>query len=120
MSLYIIPTIPGETNYDFGTTINGVGYNFLVYWNDQDFNGGAFYFSVFDVAGNPIAQGIKVVLGTYLGRRVQTNPLFTNGVFTAYDTSGKGVDCGINELGGRILLLYIPNVDLMGIISSSN
>ena len=127
MSLYILPVIPGEVNYDFGTTIEGVGYIFGIKWNEQDkaydSNGkaltdGAFYFSVYDVGGTPLATGIKIVLGTYLGRRYQNLDLFNDGVFTAYDTSGLGVDCGLNDLGGRILFLYIPNHDLMGMISA--
>lgn len=128
MSLYVLPVIPGEVNYDFGTTIEGVGYIIQIQWNEMDkaydANGnaltdGAFYFSVFDVGGNPLATGIKIVLGTYLGRRVQNVDLFNDGVFTAYDTSGSGIDCGPNDLGARILFLYIPNHDLMGMISSA-
>ncbi len=30
----------------------------------------------------------------------------------ALDTSGKDIDPGLNDLGGRVQLLYIPNSDL--------
>lgn len=127
MSVYVIPTIPGEPHYDFGTTIDGVGYIIAVKWNERDkaldaagniITDGAFYFSVYDVGGEPLATGVKIVLGAYLGRRYVSIPLFANGVFIAYDTSGKGIDAGINDLGSRVLLLYIPNHDLMGLLSS--
>jgi hypothetical protein len=127
MSLYVMPVIPGEVNYDFGTTIEGVGYIFVIKWNERDkakdadgnlITDGAFYFSVYDVGGNPLATGIKIVLGTYLGRRYVSIPLFSDGVFTAFDTSGAGLDAGINDLGSRVLFLYIPNHDLMGMISA--
>jgi len=129
MSLYVLPVVPGAVNYDFGTTIEGVGYIIQIQWNERDkaydANGnaitdGAFYFSVYDVGGNPLASGVKIVLGAYLGRRFVNVPLFADGVFTAYDTSGEGVDAGINDLGSRVLLLYIPNHDLMGMISSDD
>lgn len=127
MSLYIIPTVPGAVDYDFGTTIEGVGYIIAVKWNPRDkamdakgnvITAGAFYFDIYDAGSKPLATGIKVVLGTYLGRRYAGIQLFKDGVFTAYDTSGTGIDAGASDLGSRVLLLYIPNRDLMGIISS--
>ena len=126
MPLYILPAVPSEGNYDFGTTIEQVGYIIAIQWNtrdktiDDDGNvlvDGAWYFSVYDVANNPIQTGIKIVLGTFLGKRAN-HPLFTNGVFIARDMSGQEKDPGFDDLGARVQFFYVPNIDLAKVLGS--
>lgn len=79
---------------------------FDVQWNDRD---AAWYFNVLDTNENPIYVGIKVVLGTYLGRRC-TDPSFPRGIMLANDLSGSGLDPGIDDLGGRVeVWYYLPS-----------
>lgn len=111
MSDYILPVTPSLGNYGFGTTLQGTQYNFAFRWNARD-NGGAWYFSVYDVANNPIKTGIKVVLGAYLGCTC-LDPLFTQGVFVAVDMSNDELDPGFDDFGTRVLFKYVPVLDLL-------
>ncbi len=111
---YTIPVaVPAIGYYEFGITLEQVGYLMVFQWNSKD---AAWYFSVYDVAGKPIRRSIKVVLGTYLGKGCQ-HPLFINGVFVAVDKSAKdqnlGTDATYDDFGTRVILKYIPIVELV-------
>ena len=49
--------------------------------------------------------GVKVVLGTYLGRSC-AHPLFTEGVFVAIDTTNKHAEATYDDLGTRVEVWY--------------
>lgn len=90
----------GDSPYfRMGITLDyGVPFIFDFRWNTR---GSAWYMSVFEDDGTPIASSLRVVLGMYLGRRV-LHPLFRRGVFVAVDLSGQGLDAGLDDLGSRI------------------
>lgn len=91
--------------YDrFSTTIEGNLYWFTVKYNDQD---KAFYFDIADENNEIIRYGIKIVLGTYLGR-LSSHALFSEGVIVAVDTTGKGQDATFDDLGTRVIVRWIP------------
>lgn len=110
MSVHLIPLVPSNPDYDMNVTLDGIRYIMHVYWNDRD---AAFYFDMFAADRTPIATGIKITLGCYLGRTTQAAP-FNAGVIIAMDTYGNDIDAGIDDLGARVQMYYVPTRDLMG------
>lgn len=108
-----IPVLPSVGSYRFATVIETVAYIFDVRWNTRD---QAWYLDVLEVDETPIMRGMKILLGVYLGRR-SSHPLFMNGVLVASDMSAQGKEAGFDDLGTRVLLQYIPVLDLIQRIS---
>ena len=115
MSVHLIPLRPGVFDYIVGTQLIDTQYNLHVYWNDRDnAEAGAWYVDVLDASENPIAVGLKIVVRWYLGRTTQAPP-FTTGVLICYDLTGLDQDPGLNDLGGRHQLYFVPEEDLVAI-----
>lgn len=114
MAVHLIPLLPSQPDYLFSIVLEQTPYGMHVYWNDRD---AAWYFDVLDISGAIIQPGIKIVLGAYLGRALRVPP-FATGVFIAVDTSRAGIDATFDDLGTRVLLYYIPALDLLaGMVS---
>lgn len=119
--MLILPFRPSIGHYDFDTDIEDRTYIFDVQWNARDnvdpntgVARGAWYFDVREQDGAAIALGIKIVLGTYLGRRLN-HPLFRRGVLLAIDTAGgegRGRDAGFDDLGTRVIVKYYTTVEI--------
>lgn len=115
-----IPLRGGIGYYDMGTSIQGVHYWIDARWNASSSPGpnpgdpprGAWYLDFFESDRTPIILNQKLVLGTYIGRRSQ-HPLFKNGVFVAIDMTNTGTDARFDDLGGRVILEYIPVIELI-------
>lgn len=113
-----LPFKAGIGYYRLGTSIGGTHYLIDVRWNasaNLDANGvpqGAWYLDFFEQDETAIILGVKLVLGAYLGRR-SNHPLFTNGVFVAIDMSNQGREAAFDDLGGRVIVQYIPVVELI-------
>lgn len=104
-----IPVVPSDAHYRFGIVLEDVGYIVDARWNSRD---EAWYLDWYTLEEKIIALNLKVVLGCYLGRRYQSAP-FTNGVLVAVDTSGKDVEAKFDDFGTRVVLRYIPVIDLI-------
>lgn len=107
-----LPIDSDSPNYTMGIVIENIGYTFAVIWNEgrPPQLAGAWYFDLLDESGdteNPIASGIKIVLGALLGGNC-TDPRFPNGAFFASDISGKNADATINDLGTRVKVYFRP------------
>ena len=98
---FAIPLQPSIPRYRLSTSLDGVPYIFDVHWNDRD---QAWYFDLLEVDESPIIHGVKVVLGTYLGRR-STHQFFRDGVLVVTDLSGEGRDAGLDDLGARVQMV---------------
>jgi hypothetical protein len=114
-----LPFRPSVAHYRFGTAIGDFAYIFDVHWNSRDnFDpetgkaAGAWYFAVREQNLELIISSVKIVLGTYLGRR-RNHRLFRQGVFVVCDTTGKGKEAGFDDLGPRVAVRYIPQNDLL-------
>lgn len=109
MAVAVLPFIPSEAHYTFDTSILDTPYSFEVRWNARD---PAWYFDLSEIDGTPILRGVKIVLGTYLGR-TSTHILFQNGVFAVIDTSGGYRDPGFDDLGTRVEVRFYPTADII-------
>jgi hypothetical protein len=106
-----LPFLGGKPYYRFNTPINDLIYWFVVRWNRRD---QAWYFDVLDETEKPIRQGIKVVLGAYLGKSC-TDPLFENGVFVVVDTSQQAIAPTFDDLGIRVQIRYLDALDVQAL-----
>lgn len=107
--MQILPVIPSVGEYTFDTALDGRSYFFRFYWNRDD----AWYFDLYEGGDRtPIAYGIKVVLGTYLGRMYE-HEVFRTGVFAAIDRSGELRDATFHDFGDRVLLVRITDSELL-------
>lgn len=104
-----IPFVGGIGYYRFGTTIESTPYLFDVRWNDRD---QSWRFDVLEIDETLIAAGIRINLGVYMGRQYN-HPLFKGGVFVAVDLSGKRIEAGYLDLGTRVVVQYIPVLELL-------
>lgn len=108
-----LPFKPSVPNYTFTTTISDdptapATYKFDVRWNASD---DGWYFDVYEQDGTLIMASVKIVLGTYLGRR-SNHPLFRNGVLFPIDTSGDERDPGIDDMGTRVKVIRMTRTEL--------
>jgi hypothetical protein len=99
-----LPFEPSTPSYRVSTTLGDTQYLLDVHWNER---AEAWYFDILAADETRIRSGIKVVLGTFLGGRCVT-PGFPDGVLVATDTSGEGRDAGFDDLGTRVVVLFIP------------
>lgn len=112
----VIPLQPSTPWYRVTVTITGTPYHFDVRWNVRDH---AWYFDVYESDETPIAYGLKIVLGTNIGRRVK-HPLFAEGAFRAADLTGKHLDAGFDDIGTRVQLRYFTAYDIISAIATAN
>ncbi len=109
----VLPCKPSIGIYLVGTTLLGDDYTLKFAWNErEDGDIGAWRMSIYDANNTTIAAGIKVVLGAFLASHVD-HPLFRNGVLIAVDLSGQEQDPGFNDLGARVVIQYVPVMELI-------
>lgn len=104
-----LPLIPTEPFYTFGVDLENSTYFIEMRWNGRD---GAWYMSVMKEDETPIRMGIKVVLGTFLGRR-SVNPKFPPGILVAVDLTGEGRDATLDDLGTRVVVYYYTAEEIL-------
>lgn len=108
----VLPLRPSLGAYRFTTSLDGTQYLFSVRWNSRDNEGrGAWYFDVSEFDGTAILRGVKIVLGTYLGRW-SDHPLLLRGVFVAQSSATVHADPGFDDLGVAVQVLYYNRADL--------
>jgi hypothetical protein len=104
-----VETDPTVTEYNQLTQLEGIEYLLSFYWSDRE---AGLYLSLLDQDQNPIAVGIKLVLGSSLLAKY-TDPRLPPGILYLYDTSGQGLDIqALGDLGTRIELLYLTSDEL--------
>lgn len=117
MAMTVLPVAQDAFFFRILTVIEDKHVLLDVRWNAGNARigvGGSWFLDVREVDETPIACGIRVVLGAFLGRR-SSHPLFRDGVLVAYDTSKRGLEAGINDLGRRVILAYVPVEDLIAL-----
>ncbi len=96
----VVPLVPSNAAYSFLVAIDGDVYTFALAWCETDADAG-WYLDVMTEIGEPIAMGLRLVLGIYIGGRSQ-HKLFRSGVFVMVDTTNQGVDATFEDLGTRV------------------
>jgi hypothetical protein len=98
----LLPIDAAAPHYQIGTSIDGAQYVLEVRWNQRD---EAWYLDILDEDEDPIAHGIKIVLGSVLGKRC-VDPRMPAGALIAADLSGAGLDATLDDLGTRVVVYY--------------
>lgn len=111
----ILPFRPSIGRYRFVSVINDIQYVFKVRWNSRD---AAWYFDVLEYDETPIVEGVKIVLGTYLGRW-SNHDLFRQGVIIARCNVVPHEDAKFDTLGTKITVLYLTRADLSNLMLGS-
>jgi hypothetical protein len=106
MATAIIPVRSDLPHHRLHSELDGVTYTLDLDWNQTD---GHWYMTVGDKDGQPLAAGVRVVVGWPLASRALAGPA---GVLIAVDTSGQELDPSAAELGGRVQLLYVEAADV--------
>lgn len=103
----LIPT-SSDPDYEQVTTLDGTTYRLRFIWNQRS----EFWtLNLYDVEGDPIVTGIKIVNDIDLLKR-QTKDTIPPGAIVAIDTNDTGVPPGLEDLGSRILLVYYEESEL--------
>ena len=108
MGQHIIPINPSLKNFEFFVTLDGDLYLLSFSWNVRD---QAFYVSLGDSQGEPIAQGIKVVEDTFLFQYVFDSRKFPGDIM-AFDSENFASPPKLGELGDSYKLIYFDQVEL--------
>lgn len=103
MATWIIPTLADTEFYTERVELDGVVFALTFAWNTREEK---WYLSIADADGVALASGIKIVADWPLFQSV-SNTDMPKGMMIANDTSGAGLDPGLDELGGRVLLMYM-------------
>lgn len=111
--MQVLPLVPSIPLYTFDTLLDGVAYVFRVYWNARD---EAWYMDIADGERVVVAYGLKIVLGTSIGRTVD-HELTARGSLIAIDRSGENRDATFDDIGQRVLVLYVPALELVGALA---
>lgn len=97
-----IPCRPDQTDYAFQVALDGATFTLRFRWNTREL---AWYMDVGDETDAPIYTSVKIVVNFPLGFRSR-DPRRPLGFFLAGDTTKKGRDPGIADLGDRVQLYY--------------
>lgn len=105
MATLILPANSDAPYYDFDVDLEGSSYTFEFYWNARS---AAWFLTVYDATGDAIVAGRRVVLGVPLfGRSVDTR--LPPGFLIAIDTGTTEEDPGRNDLGTRVVIVYVES-----------
>lgn len=106
-----IPGPPrGEVDFTARYQLDGAFYGIRLRWNRR---AACWFMDLSDATGAPLASGVGLRLGAPLTMRLRTRPGMPQGVFGLVDTTGSGVDPGLDELGQRVRLVYLTAQELV-------
>jgi hypothetical protein len=108
MSAIQIPTDQVLPLWDQTVTLDGTDFILGFRLNVRE---NCYYLIIADVFGNVIIGGVKIVCNVLLLQNV-VNPAAPAGDFLAQPT-GSDAPPGYSELGGRVVLWYVPQADLL-------
>lgn len=98
----VLPLVPSVQSYRFATALDGTSYIFDVRWNGRD---ESWYMDVLADDESTIWSGIRIVIGSLLGRRC-VDERFPRGAMMAVDLTGGKRDATFDDLGTRVAVLF--------------
>jgi hypothetical protein len=110
-----LPTRTDSPYYDFEVELDGRSFVLTLLWNGRD---SSWYLDIADDSSTPLLSGRKLVLGAPLLSRFSDARL-PPGELILVDTTGKDAEAGLEDLGGRVLLVYASRQDLLDILTGA-
>lgn len=108
MATLDLPNRTDFPHYIFETELESNTYQFEFRWNDR---AQAWFMEMRDVNGDQIISGKRICIGAPILMR-HMDPRLPRGELYVTDTLDKDVEPGLADLGGRVILSYIPSDDL--------
>ena len=96
-------------NFSTQVELDGTTYTLSFFWNYEDdaVGAGRWTMAIGQADGTPILSGIGVVVTFAIGQRfVASLAGMPPGALWFEDTTGAGLDPGLNDLGSRVVLYY--------------
>jgi hypothetical protein len=107
-----LPLLPSDPHQEFSATLEDRQYLFTVRWIARN---ASWYLSIFTEDGDAIRIGIRLVLGTALGRR-SPDPRMPPGGLMVRDLADpdgtRGRDATLDDLGTRVQVWYYTREEL--------
>ena len=104
MGVLTIPARPGVPHQRLFVELEGVTYGLALRWNET---AGAWFANLLDRDGTVLLAGKRVALGIPLTLRAAYDRRLPPGGLLAIDTTGKGLEATLDDLGSRVKLLYV-------------
>ena len=104
METVVLPFTPSDASYRFNTTLADTAVVFDVHWNADD---AAWYIDIREFDDTPIACGLKLALGAFIGR-FTSHVIFHLGTIFAIDTARGHREARFDDLGTRVVVLWVP------------
>lgn len=101
MGVHVLPLRPDLPHYRFEVELDGVAYGIELRWNMRAEG----WMMTLSTPEGDVLLRRRVVLGFPLTARYRDLRL-PAGELEAIDTEGTGVEPGLRDLGGRVLILY--------------
>lgn len=98
-----INTSISESNYEQLVALDGEDFILRFLWNERDSH---WYLTIRDSSGIDIATGFKIVADVPFAVHVASG-MMPHGQLWIIDTTLAGVDPGLRDIGGRVLLIYV-------------
>jgi hypothetical protein len=108
MAYQEIPVTSDPPAYTYQIDLDGRSYTLDFHFNARM---GRWFMGIGDADGVPLLSAIPLLAGPPIINRFK-NPALPPGEFLVFDTTGKSISPGADELGSRVQLLYIPVADL--------
>ena len=96
MTIYAIPTVPGEPYYSLRTTLDGRDYNLSFSWNEREER---WYMAIADEADVQLVAGLKLVCNWPLLRFYHANPALPPGELAVVALQNDVAPPGLFDLG---------------------
>jgi hypothetical protein len=100
-----LPIDAVEKNYAVSTVLEGETFTFAVRWNGR---ADSWFFDLYDVNGEIIIAGVRIVLGVILGRR-STDDRMPAGTIQAADLTNTGTEATRDTLGISVKVFYFTS-----------
>lgn len=100
--IVVLPVEPSIPDQQFETNLDGTNYAIRVRWNSRMEQ---WFMDVMDETESPIAMGLALVLGAYIGKRC-ADPRFPPGLFMASDLANSGTDATLDDITTRVPIYY--------------
>ncbi len=99
-----------RSNLEFVVELDGVDYRVRLLWNARV---GRWYLWLYTMEGDPVVAGQKLVVDIPLMSHRGGSDL-PPGLLWCIDTTGRGIDPGLHDLGVRCLLMYVDEESVSG------
>jgi hypothetical protein len=109
MGVLTIPVRAGVPHQRLFVELEGTSYGFELRWNER---AGCWAIDFLDRDGSALLAGKRVALGIPLAARAAHDSALPPGQLVAIDTTGKGIEAALDDLGARVQLLYVESTDL--------